>query len=194
MVLIPDNYAQVNYKFTGVAVPLGAQVTLGVALANPAAGPDDVATTAAAGWTSSIRNEQVSEITLASVLVKFGPNDLGPSTEQPVGLAGTAAAGSAAPNTAVLVRKVTALGGHAGRGRMFIPGILETQVGSNGFITPSALTGWQDELDNFFTFMEASDLPPVVLHSEGSPLSTPTEIVQLIVDPRVATQRRRLRK
>lgn len=190
---IPVNFAQVNFKFTGVAVPLGAEVTCGCALAGAGA-PEDVATVWAAAWQGTVKTEQSSEVTLASVLVKFGPNDVGASDEVPIGLAGTAAAGSAAPNTAVLVRKVTALGGHAGRGRWYWPGIIETQVGSNGFLTPAKLSDWQDAFDSFFTFLEASDFPPVLLHGEESPLSTPTPVTRFIVDPRVATQRRRLRK
>ena len=190
---IPVNFGQVNFKFTGVGAPLGAEVTHGFAISGAGA-PEDVAGVWAAAWQGTVRTQQSNEVTLSSILVKFGPNDVGPSDEIPIGLAGSAAAGSCAPNTAVLARKVTALGGHAGRGRWYWPGILETQVGSNGFLTPTTLSNYQDEFDGMHSFLSASDFPPVLLHAEGSPITTPTVVTRWLVDPRVATQRRRLRK
>jgi len=184
----------VNFKFEGVACPTGAEVTFGI---DPAPGfgtPTEIAGAIGLIWGSTWREVQTSEVTLASVLVKFGPNATGPSGEQAINSAGTDTAGSVAPNTAVLVQKITADGGRAGRGRFFMPGIKESDVGSNGAVDPTDLEGWQTAADDFLEALDTATLPMVVLHGDGSPITTPSVVTNLIVSSTVATQRRRLRR
>lgn len=102
-------------------------------------------------------------------------------------------------NNAYLVRKRTDLSGRRGRGRFYVPGVVEGGVDHLGNLSgplqtdrQTEWTAWYDDL----TALVAGRLyPPVVLHrSEGigeEPLPTP--ITQFIVDGRIATQRRRLR-
>jgi hypothetical protein len=49
-------------------------------------------------------------------------------------------------------------------------------------------------LGNFYDDLVGNDYLPVVFHSAGSPITTPTPITSFKTDPLAATQRRRLRR
>lgn len=105
---------------------------------------------------------------------------------------GTRSGGTLPPNCSVLLSKATALGGRKNRGRIFSPAVNfdETLVSSGGVLesTGVGLYGgyWQNSFDSWI----ASDIPPVLLHSEAG---TPTPITGVNMQSLIATQRRRLR-
>lgn len=97
-------------------------------------------------------------------------------------------------NTAVLVRKVTGVGGRRNTGRWFIPGVINADQTDAGVMTTAAAAAWQSALDLIVAGVPA--LSPdqfenlVILHSDSTP---PTDVTNLNVQLRLATQRRRLR-
>lgn len=110
------------------------------------------------------------------------------------GLTGSGGGGApSGPNCAWLVRKNTLLGGRRGRGRTYFPGVTEGSVGDGGLVNEgdgSLRTG----LEGFWNGITTSapgftDL--VLLHEDAS---TPTVVQSWIMDTRIATQRRRLRR
>ena len=193
MVAIPDGFAQINWKFTGTSVPNGAEVTMGVAIGTFTGTPEDAADAAGVVWNDEILPGQSNTITLSSVLCKFGPTATGPSGEVAFGVAGGQSQVPEAPQVAALVQKRTGLGGRAGRGRMFVPGLGENLVLAGGIFSPTVIASYQAAYDALLAGLATADLIPVVLHGAGSPLSTPTVITSLQLMPLVATQRRRLR-
>lgn len=97
---------------------------------------------------------------------------------------------------AVLARKLTASGGRRNRGRMFLPPAYldRQQTGPTGLIGTAYLDTYQDGLDAW----RAAPMGSVtigglisLLHSAAPIASTP--ITNLLVETKVATQRRRLR-
>lgn len=193
--IIPTGYAQANFRFTGDALPTGAEITMGYDVTGFIGGPDDAAEGLALNWTSSeMFNFQCDSVALTSVLVKFGPIATGPSAIYPTTVTGFESGQSVAPNTSVLVRKTTALGGRAGRGRLFLPGIPEAKITESGAVDASWATSRQNDLNQWLLDDIADDLVPVVLHSAGSPITAPTPITVLLLDSIAATQRRRLRR
>ena len=193
MALIPDGYAQANLRFTDLSSPNGAEITLGIQLGLPGAGPADVAGIVAEAWGDTIRTVMPATVELGSVLVKFGPNLTGPSAELSAGTNGSGGGASGPPNVAILVHKNTALGGRAGRGRFYHPGAQESEVDPSGNLTPAFVAGMQTQCNTFFSDLDTAGLALVLLHSDGSPITAPTVLTGLTVDARVATQRRRLR-
>jgi hypothetical protein len=191
--VIPSGYAQANFKFGGTGAPNGAEVTLGLELAGVLQTPSGVAADLIANWVATVHTVLPGSITLDSVLVKFGPVATGPSADVAAGDTGTGGGTGTSPNVAILVHKVTPLGGRAGRGRMYIPGVQESEVDTSGNLTTPFVTGINAELATFWSTLNSDDTPPVILHNVGSPLTTPTPITDFNCDPRVATQRRRLR-
>lgn len=110
--------------------------------------------------------------------------------------------GNALPqNCAVLMRKRTSLAGRRGRGRCYIPGILEASVDSKGLIAPASVDAWQASADQWMDWLDGTEpgsvaYPPVVLHrSEGiGEEPPPTPVLLFQIDEILATQRQRLRR
>jgi len=103
-----------------------------------------------------------------------------------------------APNTALLVRKVTARRGRRAQGRFFLPGL----VGNNNFseaglLTPEHMTSMSTVLSDWYNaIIDAGMLPVILQGDEGStpPLDPPPPVTSFQVQQRLATQRRRLRQ
>lgn len=122
--------------------------------------------------------------------------------------------GAALPNNcALLIKKKTARGGRRNSGRMFIPPayLAEANVDATGLIT-SEMSTYQAQTTQFYDNLRDSTQPvgqpatsfmPVLLHSDpldgsGNPVPgtapEPTDITSFVVDPRIATQRQRMRR
>lgn len=193
--IIPTGFAQVNLKFTGSALPTGAEMTFGVDhtgySGDPLAAGEDIFDI----WDGAdLEGLQNTTTFLTGVLVKFGPNSTGPSAEYVNSKQGTNGGDAYNPNTAYLVHKATALGGRAGRGRMYMPGVNEGDVDGTGVVDGTLLGLLNTRWAAFAAALVLADLPMVLLHGPGSPISTPTLVTGVTVDQKVATQRRRLRR
>lgn len=193
--IIPAGFAQVNLKFTGADLPTGAEMTFGIDNQTAGDTPADIALAVADAWTTAgLPASQNVGVTLSSILVKVGPNATGPSAELAQTIPGTVTGDSDPPQTAMLVQKVTNFGGRAGRGRMYQPGVPEAFVNGAGALTGTTASIVQGLWEEFRSILEAGDHELVLLHAEGSPLSTPTPIIGLTVDGQCASQRRRNRR
>lgn len=125
--------------------------------------------------------------------IDSGPLSLVISTVAPQ--AGSTAKNSPPPQVAVVVRKRTSRVGRNQRGRVYLPGLLdETAVDEAGVIQASAVTTFQNAANLWLSTQNASPEDMVLLHqkSEEPPLPAPTPITQLVIQPIVRTQRRRL--
>jgi hypothetical protein len=105
-------------------------------------------------------------------------------------------------NSAVLIHKRTTRAGRRGRGRIYMPGVIEGSCANNGVLDgahrASLQNIWTAFLARFGAAGPLGDVNMVLLHngpllSEGDPLYEPTLVTSLFVDPVIATQRRRLR-
>lgn len=108
-------------------------------------------------------------------------------------IVGTKSAACLPPNCAMLVKKVTARGGRMGRGRMYVPPFMlaESDINDSGAVDVADLGGQVTLWNAFYTALAASDVIPVLLHSDGS---TPDAITAFTFQSQIATQRRRLRR
>lgn len=95
-------------------------------------------------------------------------------------------------NCAILCNKTTAVGGRKGRGRMFLPPTLGTEldVDGAGNIAPSAVAVYQSYITKFRVDLVAAGYTPLLLHSEPG---APTPINSFAIQGQIATQRRRMR-
>lgn len=190
--IIPTGYAQVNLKFTGVAVPLGAEVTFGVQNVG-ARTADALADLIGDQYTANnCEGTMQTECSLTSILVKLGPNDTGASSELGYIVAGELSGAAYSPNCSMLMSKITGLGGRKGRGRMFLPGLSESFVSAGGVIDAGTVASAQLAWTNYRVDLEANDAPMVLLHTQAG--LTPTPITSLNASNKVSTQRRRLRR
>lgn len=191
--VIPDGFGQAAYRFSLTGDPEVMISTIGVLWEGIGGDPQDTA--------ESMRDQFMSVFSGADIIA--GWSFLGVSLkaqsggglpgvfEAPANVVGTAAIGAPPNNVSTLVKKITALGGRSGRGRMFLPpfNLNETSVANNGMITGAVLATMQTGINAAFWAANR-----VLLHDSATPGSPdPTPITSLIVDPQVATQRRRLR-
>ena len=109
-------------------------------------------------------------------------------------MVGTAASAPLVPNVAILWNKVTALGGRRNRGRAFIPPYApgEGSVNELGVIVAGVVTATQALYDAAFVAAAGAGYDAVLFH-QTAPF-TPTPITNFVMQPLVATQRRRLRR
>lgn len=122
--------------------------------------------------------------------LKQGPNSTGPSFENATVMNGTIAGAAATVNVAYLVRKTTGAGGRANRGRLYLPGVTESKVSAAGAVASTDLTDYNNVLNTWRLGLALESIEMQILHSESS---DPTPVTQIFMDPKVATQRRRLR-
>lgn len=112
--------------------------------------------------------------------------------DEPRSVQGTAVLAILPSNCAILVKKTTGLGGRRGRGRMYWPPMFlnESAVDGNGIIDESNRAGINTRMEAFRT-----ELGMVLFHdSLGAGIEPPpTTVGSLVVDQRIATQRRRMR-
>jgi hypothetical protein len=94
------------------------------------------------------------------------------------------------PNVAYLVKKNTGVGGRKNRGRMYVPGCVETKVDSAGIVTPTFQATLQG---NFTDWQEAAAVANFTMQILHNSVVDPTVVTSLFVESTVATQRRRLR-
>jgi hypothetical protein len=109
--------------------------------------------------------------------------------------------GSSSPlpqNTAMLIKKVSGLTGRQNRGRFYLPGIDESSVTEVGVLAAATITLIQGRLNTWLTSVnDVVGITQMVILHQGlgdPPAIGPTIITQLIIDPVVSTQRRRLRR
>lgn len=191
MTVIPAGYAEFAMDFGGAGLPLGATITFGVQNATAkgaaAALTDIIVAIDDAGMVQRLS----SSVSSTRARLKLGPNSTGAAAEANAIISGAAGATMAPPNVCLLVEKNTNLGGRQGKGRMFLPGVPEGDVGNGGALGNEILTAFQTILGELAANLIAEDLPPVLLH--GNALA-PTPVVNFSLDPTAATQRRRLRR
>lgn len=117
------------------------------------------------------------------------------SNRDPV--AGGSTAVQAPLNVALLINKRTSTPGRNGKGRMFLPGILDARDPHlNGIISPAGVAAYQTKVDSFYNALQTTTGSLIdgayVLHTSG-PFEAPSKITSLSVSPKVGTMRRRLR-
>lgn len=200
--IIPAGYAQcvVEHIRLGDTEPM--LCTFGVELDElPAGGEAGVPDAVMEAWIDSIGSGYNLDTSVTGVTVYVGGGSGGTEvyTSSLSPFTGPNSNALVPQNTAILIRKRTDLAGKRGRGRLYIPEVPEGSVDAVGTLVPADRAAWQARasalLANLTTAEPGWNLPMVVLHrSEGAGVEPPpTPVLNLVVESKVATQRRRLR-
>jgi hypothetical protein len=193
----PVGFALVSHHFLQDGDSEEMVTTIGCSSTGFPGGAADTADLFLTTWASELAPLFSVDISLERVEVAVGPSSAPIRANSTVGPEpGTASSGIVLPNTSLLVRKQTALGGRKGRGRMYWPGFGQVNnLQGNGTILGGAMATFQAAFDDWQTALE-SDVGPgaignlYLFHTEEE---APTQIDAVIVQQRLATQRRRLR-
>ena len=178
-VVIPAGFGLLSFHTLTTLDPEEMLWTVGVDL-SAVTNPQDVADDASATWTDNLAPLTSSIVVLNRTVLKVGPSSTGPTFENTDTIPGTDGGALLPPNSAVLVRKLTSLGGRGGRGRAYLPGIssISGSLDSSGAFSGAAASA------------VSAGAPLVLLHSDST---APTLISSFDCEPKIATQRRRLR-
>jgi hypothetical protein len=201
MPLIPPGYGHVLYSIRLVNDPDPMALTFGVKIKNPGPlpTPDIQAGCFRQAFFDGIRPQLSNAYSLERTILRWVEDDGSP---EKVNIDGTVVActNTAAPlpqNCAYLVHKLSGLTGRRNRGRLYLPGGIEGEVDGNGRLSVAHRNGVQTGMNTFKTSIDACAAfdGMYVLHNLpiASPSIPPTKVTSLLVDPVIATQRRRLR-
>jgi len=194
MSIIPEDFGESATKFSVIGTDTYGVVVLGhsfgLAVPNVVDGANAIHDSWEACGIQSVLNVlwQLEEVKL-TIMTATGPIS---GTDTRTALAGANGGPGSPPNTAYLVRKVTDTGGRAGRGRMYVPGIEESDINAvgvfEGGIVATATTVFGDMVADF----DNNEVPLRLLHN--SALVAPSVITGTVFQLKAATQRRRLRR
>lgn len=186
---VPLGFHQVTHILDGLATPHGGAVVFGVSAA-VVEDPISVAEKCVAAWVATVKASLTDSCHSSLTIVKVGSNTEGPSVVTAAPFGGASGSASTPPNTAALFKKNTIEGGRKNRGRSFWPGVAESDVNASGQMIGASFDAFAGRVEDYFDALVAEDVPMYILHNDSS---APTEVTSLVLDPRVATQRRRLR-
>lgn len=113
-------------------------------------------------------------------------------------VAGSMTTNTLPPNSAMLIKKFTTMGGRRGRGRAFIPPLhfLESDVDQVGNIAAGNVSLIEGYYNAALTLWEATIFKPYLFHEEPEGAGgtyAPSHITSISISGLLATQRRRLR-
>jgi len=200
-VLVPNGFAQITLPLQHVSGAHVGAIVFGVEYINGLTDGVALCDKMVTDYDSTL-----GVLTDAGVLIGPAIARVGVGSGEPVSFVGTSqgqgnkTAEMLPSNCALLVKKTTFTGGRRGRGRAYLPWVIEEtwcdDVGNifstNQATLQGAVDDWKGELE---TGAGALDPTPMYLlhNSEGeTPAGSPSEVVSLTVDSLIATQRRRL--
>lgn len=182
--------ALLTFDFGGVGLPFPATPSIGlVGDALQYLEPTWQATVVQAS-TDLVQLTCTSTVTLNEVRVKIGPEELGPTLTLPVGEPGAEGANQTPPQVALLIRKEVIGITTRRMGRMFWPGVSDGNVDAAGLLDPTARADYSNAFADWQAAVCGSELQ-LCLFDETSDVRIVNSIP---VQPRVSTQRRRLRR
>lgn len=196
--IIPPGYAEAALRLDLANDPDPMYITFGIDISEAGGDFDAVAESIFTATLGTLEDVISSEYTIPGVRLSIGQDGGGSlSGYFPFSaiIEGEDGPNPSTQNVAYLIQKRTGTLGRQGRGRMFVPGVTEGQVGPTGLLTDAQRDALDLAWNTWLDQLAGGDpgTPMVLLHSEGVELA-PTPVLSLVTDQRVATQRRRLRR
>lgn len=198
--VIPVGYGEILHSLAYSGDPQPMAVTYGVAAPGGPFTLQDMVDDCATAFVTNVLPELSDVVSLVQTELKFrttalpAPLDLAVSTNTGTGGEGAAATPQ---NCAYLCHKRGSVAGRGGRGRFYLPGLLESDVDHVGTVASGKVTSLNTALSGFLADLTggANVDGMVVLHQDPGAYSAdaPAPVTVLTVDAKIATQRRRLR-
>jgi len=188
-VLIPMKHSLLTRS---AAITMGVMDTTGTMTTQQVV--DDVA----AKFKTALQANIDTNVTVGPIKIRYqavvGTDPLSLDSTQ-AAWAGTNVSTTAPPNVAALVQKRTAQGGRHGRGRFYLPWVLNVGgINEAGIIATADFNALQTNVTAWLTAQTGGNVDLVVnAMYPGAPTTVPFAITSMPVQNPVATQRRRLR-
>lgn len=199
--IIPVNYALVLLPMRHSALARSAAITYGINTSETGGDFLTAADDQVVAFINSWESELDSNVTVGPAILRVGQDGGDPLTvEGTFTDVGAETGAMLPPNSNLLVKKQTALGGRRGRGRCFIPWVLQdAAVDEVGQIDGTSLGVRQGDADAWLAALTnntivTNDTPMYLLHdSRGSGTEpAPSLVTGLSVPSLIAVQNRRI--
>jgi len=199
--IIPVNYAHVLLPFKHADLGRSAAITYGINTFDTGGDYLQAANDQIVAFSNAWESELDSEVTIGPAILRVGQDGGDPLTvEGSITSVGAETGAMNPPNLSCLVKKQTALGGRRGRGRVFVPWVLQDasvddvgqiESGSLAVRQADAIT-WLENLTD--TGVVTNETPMYLLHdSRGSGTEPgPSLVTALVVPSLVGVQNRRI--
>lgn len=199
--VIPPGFAEAAIEFKHNSDPQPWYVTFGVSTSEYTDGYPVMANDIASRWYATVGLFLSHDVRITGCRLTIGQDGTDNLTIfVPTELQGPAVQDMLPQNCALLVQKQTATPGRKGKGRFYVPGVLqESKVNAVGGVDGSFLSDVQVQLNSFLNDMSEPDgpfgaIPLYLLHNNyGAATPLPSTILGLVGQSTIATQRRRLR-
>lgn len=193
---VPVGCLEAWCQFTLSTDPEPMYTSLGIELVIPAPGPNQTDTDAILNiMIDRFKAMVANDYTVGPGHCVWG--NIGGDTRIDGSMAGEVGTNGTEPlpqNSAILIRKSTGQGGRRAQGRLYVPGLDNTDVAANGSLTAAAQAALQTQADGLLTDLNAlAVVDNVVLLHNSAPFD-PSPILSLTVQKFLATQRRRMRR
>ena len=197
-IIIPPGFAQAAFVLIGSTGTQPFVTTIGLDISEAGGEFVGAANTAFDIYATELLGITDDALTLSHVTLQIGQDGGSGSVQSDLPPAnGTSSGGFGPVAMSLIARKNTPVLGRRGRGRMFIPGVLqEAGVEPDGQLTPTFRGQLQGHLNDFWTGFEDSGIAgtpisPVLLHSDAE--ASPTPITSFTASPLVGWIRGRIR-
>lgn len=187
-IVIPGGFALATHQISLIGDPEPMAVTYGVEVSSLTQSVVEELHTDAGTEVANFMNNEYSVTSTILMTELIALESTGGS------IPGANGGDSLPQNTAILVKKNSGFRGRQNRGRCYVPGLEDANVDSIGNLSPSALSAFQATADAWYAaILGVTGIDSVVILHSTVGLGAPTPVVNFEIDPRVATQRRRLR-
>jgi hypothetical protein len=199
--IIPVNYAQVILPLTHALLARPAAITYGINTFDTGGDYVTAADDQVVAFHNAGSNELDSQVTIGPATLRVGQDGGDPlSVEGSFTEVGDESGAMMPPNSNLLVKKQTALGGRRGRGRCFVPWVLlDAAVSDAGQIDSGSLSVRQDDCNAWLsaltdTGIVTNETPMYLLHdSRGAGTEPGPSLVTALTCPAlIAVQNRRI--
>lgn len=200
--VIPPGFGLAAFVLTGPAGTQPYVTTCGVDLDGVGGDWEEAANSAFTAFQQAVVPYINDALTFDRVTLSIGSDGPGGSVDSTLAPVPCSASGAFAPTAmSAILRKTTSSLGRSGRGRFFMPAVVqEAGVDDNGQLTTSFATSLGEMALDFWTALATgsddptfnSPLPPVLLHSE-TVAAAPTPITSFRVQTTVGWIRGRIR-
>lgn len=191
-IVVPPGYGILSYRFSLAGDSEEMVCTVGLNVQVGLTGPQARCNAKADAWLAAMPGSTMVAGSSFNGCTLRTPD--GGVFEAPRTVLGSGGPAALPNNCAYLVKKLSAVAGRRGRGRMYVPPFYvgEGSISQTGDLDGASLVA----LQNLITAgLPGDDF--VILHSQafGAPAPpAPTPITSFLVDRKIATQRRRLRR
>lgn len=199
--VVPPGFAAVSLPLQHQLLARTAYITYGIDVGDIAGASIAAANKQVANFVDSWGDELDDQVVVGPAILRIGQDGGDPlSVEGTETGTGDESSAMLPPNCALLMKKSSNLGGRRGRGRCYIPWVVQEAAANDvGIIDPASLLVRNADADSWLAALAAPDggtpaTPMVLLHSTSEISSTPAPslVIGVSCDSMIGTQRRRL--